>query len=35
MRAKVVVDAGVCGFRTTVRATSNDSQHVGFEITTD
>ena len=35
MRAMVDVDAGVCGFQTTLRATSSDGQHVGFEITTD
>ena len=35
MRAKVDVDAGVCGFQTTARETSSDAQHVGFEITTD
>ncbi len=35
MRAKVEVDAGVCGFRTTVHATSGDGQHVSFEIATD
>jgi len=35
MKAKVDIDAGACGFHTTVRASSGDGQHVGFEISTD
>ena len=33
--AKVTIDAGVCGFCVEVNATSEDSQHVNIEITTD
>lgn len=32
MNTKVEVDAGVCGFRTCIRATSEDSQNVVFDI---
>jgi len=32
MNVKVKVDAGVCGFRTSIRASSEDSQNVAFEI---
>lgn len=32
MRAKAVIGAGVCGFATTVTATSDDMQNVTFEI---
>jgi len=35
MQARAEVDAGICGFRTTLCATSEDDQHVDFEITTD
>ena len=35
MKAKVDVDAGVCGFHTTVHASSDDGQHVSFDIGTD
>jgi len=32
MQAKVEIDAGVCGFHTTCRATSEDSQFVTFAV---
>jgi hypothetical protein len=32
MNTKVEVDAGVCGFHTCVRAASEDSQNVSFDI---
>ena len=32
MRAKASIHAGVCGFKTTVKARSDDSQHVRFEV---
>ena len=32
--AKVTVDAGVCGFRTVIRATSDDMQHATVRIET-
>ena len=32
MTAKASIHAGVCGFRTAITATSEDSQHVQFEI---
>ena len=32
MKALVVVDGGVCGFQTTIRAESEDSQNVTFRI---
>jgi hypothetical protein len=35
MRAKSEIDAGICGFHTTVRATSEDDQHVTFAVETD
>ena len=35
MRAKAVIGAGVCGFSTTVTATSDDMQNVTFEIVSD
>lgn len=35
MGAKVTVNAGVCGFTTTVVATSDDMQNVSFQIESD
>lgn len=35
MSAKVEIQAGICGFGTTVEARSEDSQHVSFEIHSD
>jgi len=35
MNTTVEIDAGVCGFRTTARITSEDQQHVAFEVRTD
>jgi hypothetical protein len=35
MQAKAVIGAGVCGFTTTVTATSDDVQNVNFEIESD
>ena len=35
MKAKVEVDAGICGFRTTATVVSEDGQNVTFEIATD
>ena len=35
MAVKVDIDAGVCGFRTTARVASEDSQHVTFDIQSD
>ena len=35
MRAKAVIGAGVCGFATTVTATSDDMQNVTLEIESD
>ncbi len=35
MKAIVEVDAGVCGFKTSARASSEDSQRVVFEVTSD
>ena len=35
MKAKAVIGAGVCGFTTTVTATSDDMQNVAFEIESD
>ena len=35
MATEVKIDAGICGFRTTARVTSEDSQHVTFEIQSD
>jgi len=35
MKARVEVDAGVCGFRTEACAESEDNQHVRFAVTTD
>jgi hypothetical protein len=32
MTAKASIHAGVCGFRTAITATSEDSQHVQFEV---
>lgn len=33
MTSRIEVDAGICGFHTTVLATSPDDQNVSFEIT--
>jgi hypothetical protein len=33
MNAKVMVDAGICGFQTKILANSDDSQNVTFKIT--
>jgi len=35
MQVKAVVGAGICGFTTTVTATSDDVQNVTFEIESD
>jgi len=35
MRAKSEIDAGICGFHTTVRAQSEDDQFVAFDLATD
>lgn len=35
MTAIVEIDAGVCGFKTSARASSEDSQHVVFEVDSD
>jgi len=35
MKAIVDIDAGVCGFKTSARVSSEDSQHVIFEVTSD
>jgi hypothetical protein len=35
MKAKVEIEAGICGFRTTAEAASDDSQSVTFAIGTD
>lgn len=35
MIARAEIEAGICGFRTTVRVRSEDAQHVMFDVTTD
>jgi hypothetical protein len=35
MKAQSEIDAGICGFRTTVRAHSDNDQHVAFDVETD
>lgn len=35
MTAKASIYAGVCGFRTSITATSDDSQHVQFQVQSD
>ncbi len=35
MKALVEIDAGICGFKTSASASSEDSQHVTFEVTSD
>lgn len=35
MKAIVDIDAGACGFKTSARASSEDSQQVLFEVTSD
>jgi hypothetical protein len=35
VKAIVDIDAGVCGFKTSAQACSEDSQHVTFEVTSD
>lgn len=35
MKAKVEIDAGICGFQTTANVTSEDGQAVKFDIDTD
>ena len=35
MNARVEIDAGVCGFRTSARVTSLDGQQVSFHVETD
>jgi hypothetical protein len=32
MNAHVEIEAGVCGFRTTARITSEDNQNVSFDV---
>lgn len=35
MNVRADIQAGICGFRTTVRARCEDTQHVSFEVETD
>ena len=35
MKAIVEIDAGVCGFKTLAKVSSEDSQQVAFEVTSD
>jgi len=35
MTAKAIIDAGICGFRTVVSASSDDMQNVAFNIESD
>jgi len=35
MKAIAEIDAGVCGFRTSAKVSSEDSQYVVFEVTSD
>ncbi len=35
MKATAHIEAGICGFRTTVQAASEDDQHVTFAVETD
>jgi len=35
MKATVEIDAGACGFKTSARVSSEDSQRVVFEVTSD
>ncbi len=35
MKAMVDIDAGVCGFKTAAKVSSEDSQHAAFEVTSD
>ena len=35
MTAKVEIEAGICGFHTTIDATSADSQNVSFSVQSD
>lgn len=35
MKARVEVDAGVCGFRTSGTVVSNDEQQVAFDVSSD
>jgi hypothetical protein len=35
MTAKASIHAGVCGFRTAITATSDDTQHVQFHVESD
>ena len=35
MNAKVRIDAGICGFQTTARITSEDNQNVTFDMESD
>ena len=35
MKAKSEIDAGICGFHTTVRAHSEDHQNVAFDVETN
>lgn len=35
MKAEAKIDAGVCGFRTTVSAASEDGMYVDFDVRTD
>lgn len=35
MAAVVEIDAGVCGFKTSAKASSEDNQHVVFEVASD
>ena len=35
MKANVEIDAGICGFQTTARVNSEDSQNVTFDINTN
>lgn len=35
MKAIAEIDAGVCGFKTSAKVSSEDSQHTVFEVTSD
>ncbi len=35
MKATAEIDAGICGFKTLVTVSSEDSQHAVFEVTSD
>lgn len=35
MNTNMIIDAGICGFKTRVDADSSDNQHVSFKIESD